>query len=177
MHRCRSLLPLFVCVLLLFQYCSTMLVRSFTRMPASKLSRLSLSTLSIEGKFGEKGYRAYFRDEKDAQLISPWHDIPLRVGKNFNFISEISKYTREKMEVNTKMPHNPISQDILSSGEVRSYHGPIFWNYGCFPQTWENPHHLHPVIKKYGDNDPLDVVEIGSKSIPTGSVEEVNESS
>jgi inorganic pyrophosphatase len=24
-------------------------------------------------------------------------------------------------------------------GKARLYHGPIFWNYGCLPQTWEDP--------------------------------------
>jgi inorganic pyrophosphatase len=24
-------------------------------------------------------------------------------------------------------------------GKLRDYHGPIFWNYGCLPQTWEDP--------------------------------------
>lgn len=26
---------------------------------------------------------------------------------------------------------------------VRFYHGPIFWNYGLLPQTWENPNIEH----------------------------------
>jgi hypothetical protein len=26
------------------------------------------------------------------------------------------------------------------------YHGPIFWNYGLLPQTWEDPNHEHPEV-------------------------------
>ena len=44
--------------------------------------------------------------------------------------------TKAKMEVATKEENNPIAQDI-KKGKLRDYHGPIFWNYGCLPQTWE----------------------------------------
>ena len=26
-------------------------------------------------------------------------------------------------------------------GKLRDYHGPIFWNYGMLPQTWEDGEH------------------------------------
>lgn len=29
-------------------------------------------------------------------------------------------------------------------GKLRFYHGPIFWNYGYIPQTWEDPTVKHP---------------------------------
>lgn len=83
--------------------------------------------------------------------ISPWHDIPLHNGDNFNYINEIPKYTKAKMEVATKEASNPIAQDI-KKGKLRDYHGPIFWNYGCLPQTWEDPNVLHPVAKCQGSN-------------------------
>ena len=73
------------------------------------------------------------------------------------------------MEVATKEASNPIAQDI-KKGKLRDYHGPIFWNYGCLPQTWEDPNIEHPVVKCKGDNDPVDVVEIGAKAIPSGTV-------
>ena len=57
---------------------------------------------------------------------------------------------------------------------MRDYHGPIFWNYGCLPQTWEDPNVEHPIVKCKGDNDPVDVVEIGSKALATGSVTQVD---
>merc|ERR1712190_368725 len=80
--------------------------------------------------------------------------------------------TKPKMEVATKEPKNPIAQDV-KKGKLRNYHGPIYWNYGMFPQTWENPHSEHPDVKFSGDNDPLDVVEIGSRVLALGSVEPV----
>jgi len=106
--------------------------------------------------------------------ISPWHDVSLFTGEEgvYNCIIEIPKNTKPKMEVAIKEPRNPIAQDI-KKGKLRDYHGPIFWNYGMLPQTWEDPNVVHPETKCAGDNDPVDVVEIGSASLATGSVEPV----
>lgn len=47
--------------------------------------------------------------------------------------------------------------------------GDIFFNYGCFPQTWEDPTFVHPDAEGCrGDNDPLDVCEIGARIIKCG---------
>lgn len=47
--------------------------------------------------------------------------------------------------------------------------GDIYFNYGCFPQTWEDPTYIHPDAEGCrGDNDPLDVVEIGACIIKPG---------
>jgi inorganic pyrophosphatase len=130
-----------------------------------------------KGEKGTKSYRLFF-DDGTGKIISPWHDIPLRVrtkfGDRFNFVCEIPKFSRDKMEVATKEANNPIAQDLNAFGDLRQYPGPIYWNYGCLPQTWEDPNHLHPDIKCYGDNDPLDVVEIGSEKLAMGSVSPVS---
>merc|ERR1711972_63596 len=75
-------------------------------------------------------------------------------------------------EIATKEPSNPIAQDV-KKGKLRDYHGPIFWNYGYLPQTWEDPTVEHPDLKVFGDNDPVDVVEIGSKAHAQGEVSRV----
>ena len=41
-------------------------------------------------------------------------------------------------QVATKVEGNPIMQDE-KKGKARLYYGPIFWNYGLLPQTWEDP--------------------------------------
>lgn len=84
-------------------------------------------------------------------------------------ITEVPKYTKAKFEVACKECMTPIAQDI-KKGKLRDYFGPIFWNYGCLPQTWENPNIEHPDAKCKGDNDPLDVVEIGSDALACGSI-------
>ena len=100
----------------------------------------SLSTFStclasypteITGEPGTPSYRLNFKDPESKDAISPWHDIPLE-GKTegtYNMVVEIPKYTKAKMEVATKEEKNPIAQDI-KKGNLRDYHGPIFWNYG-----------------------------------------------
>jgi inorganic pyrophosphatase len=105
--------------------------------------------------------------------ISPWHDISLTNGSYHNFICEIPKFGKAKFEISTREAFNPMSQDV-KKGKLREYHGPIYWNYGCFPQTWEDPSVLHPILNHKGDNDPLDVVEIGSSALTCGSITKVS---
>lgn len=62
---------------------------------------------------------------------------------------------------------NPIVQDT-KKGKLRFVpnvfpHKGYIWNYGAFPQTWENPEVLDEHTGCKGDNDPLDVLEIGYK--------------
>jgi inorganic pyrophosphatase len=52
--------------------------------------------------------------------------------------------------------------------------GDIFFNYGCFPQTWEDPTFIHPDADGCrGDNDPLDVCEIGARIVLPGDIRAV----
>jgi hypothetical protein len=89
------------------------------------------------GEAATESFRLNFKGE-DGAAISPWHDIPLKGDGGYNMVVEIPKMTKAKMEVATKEANNPIAQDI-KKGNLRDYHGPIFWNYGCLPQTWEDP--------------------------------------
>lgn len=38
------------------------------------------------------------------------------------------------------------------------------------PQTWENDKYLDKETKCYGDNDPIDIVEISNKKFACGSI-------
>lgn len=127
----------------------------------------------VRGAEGTNTFRRFFLDAQGKEL-SPWHDLPLRAEAENEFwmVTEIPKMTKPKMEIATKEAFNPIAQD-LKKGKLRDYHGPIFWNYGYLPQTWEDPKAEHPELKVFGDNDPVDVVEIGSKSQSQGQVTKV----
>ena len=136
-------------------------------------SRIVQSRMAIEreesGTFGQTDYAMQFKS--GGATVSPWHDMPLELpGGLYNMLTEIPRMTLKKMEVATKVPHNPIMQDE-KKGKARLYHGPIFWNYGCFPQTWEDPSHKGDanVGGAFGDNDPVDVVEIGEAALAMGS--------
>ena len=80
---------------------------------------------------------------------------------------------KAKMEVKRRMRKlTPIKQDT-KKGKLRDYPYNINWNYGMLPQTWEDPQHVHPTMNVKGDNDPVDVVEIGSTQLEMGSVTSV----
>lgn len=112
--------------------------------------------------------------EQDGKKVSPWHDIPLRAGNGlYNYVNEIPKGTRAKMEIATDEDATPIKQDI-KKGALRYFnYGDIPFNYGCLPQTWEDPNHVHPATDYVGDNDPIDVVEISDEAMTMGAVEPV----
>jgi hypothetical protein len=51
-----------------------------------------------------------------------------------------------QFEIATKEPLNPIKQDE-KKGELRAFKkGDIYFNYGCFPRTWEDPQFVHPEV-------------------------------
>ncbi|KAF1327288.1 Inorganic pyrophosphatase, partial [Globisporangium splendens] len=108
------------------------------------------------------------------EQISPWHDIPLyNANGTVNFICEIPKWTRKKMEIATGEPFNPIKQDT-KNGKLREYGwGDMMFNYGAMPQTWEDPSHTTEGTGCVGDNDPIDVIEIGTKQWRTGAIVQV----
>lgn len=129
------------------------------------------------GTFGKEDYRIFFKNS-EGKIVSPFHDIPLvatREGSTiYNMVVEIPRWSNAKMEISTKEPLNPIKQDV-KKGKLRyvhnchPFHG-YMWNYGALPQTWENPSYVDPHTKSKGDNDPIDVCEIGSEILKRGQV-------
>lgn len=131
-----------------------------------------------KGKLYTPDYRMFFYDSNGP--ISPFHDIPMFADKErriFNMIVEIPRWTNAKMEIATKESLNPIKQDV-KKGNVRfvhncfPHHGYI-WNYGAIPQTWENPNNLDEATGCKGDNDPIDICEIGYRVGKRGDVLQV----
>ena len=130
-------------------------------------SRKIESLIMERGQAGTKDYRVHVlaKGEEDMTVaeLSLWHDVPLVAAEGtsgtslFNFICEIPKCTRKKFEVATTEGATPIKQDE-KKGVLREFKkGDIFFNYGCFPRTWEDPRHVSPDTGYPGDNDPLDV--------------------
>lgn len=123
-------------------------------------------------------HRVYI--EKDGVPISPFHDIPLFANPEqtiLNMVVEIPRWTNAKLEISKDELLNPIKQDI-KKGKLRFVrncfpHKGYLWNYGAFPQTWEDPNVVHPETKAKGDNDPLDVCEIGELVGYVGQVKQV----
>ncbi|RCV08518.1 hypothetical protein SETIT_1G333200v2 [Setaria italica] len=115
-------------------------------------------------------YRVFLVDG-GGRKVSPWHDVPLRAGDGvFHFIVEIPKESSAKMEVATDEAFTPIKQDT-KKGNLRYYPYNINWNYGLLPQTWEDPTSANSDVEgAFGDNDPVDVVEIGERRANIGDV-------
>jgi len=127
-------------------------------------------------------YRLHAKKSKEGKVISLWHDVSLNhideekkeITPYLNYVNEIPKFTRKKFEIATDEDFTPIKQDE-KKGKLREFKkGDIFFNYGCLPQTWEDPTFVHPDAEGCrGDNDPLDVCEIGARIIKSGGVRPV----
>ena len=126
-------------------------------------------TRQLGGRFGTTSFRLERTD-----YDSIWHDIPLRPSGEsdnvINLVTEIPMYMTAKMEVQKAKPGNVISQDTNDDGSIRYYtYGTPFFNYGLVPQTWEDPE-VKSAAGYGGDNDPLDVIELGSAPLLMGSI-------
>eukprot|EP01012_Entosiphon_sulcatum_P011974 TRINITY_DN17452_c0_g1_i1.p1 TRINITY_DN17452_c0_g1~~TRINITY_DN17452_c0_g1_i1.p1 ORF type:complete len:274 (-),score=55.22 TRINITY_DN17452_c0_g1_i1:74-868(-) len=149
------------------------LARPFLRSYSSQ-SGPSLIT-SPHGTIKTTEWALYFSDAKGTR-VSPWHDVPLGALNDqvLNYINEIPLGTRPKLEVSTKLEHNPIKQDV-KKGKLRDFtYGDIPFNYGMLPQTFEDPETedaFVPGVK--GDADPVDVVELAAKPIEIGALRRV----
>eukprot|EP01138_Halocafeteria_seosinensis_P011495 gb/GECG01011741.1/.p1 GENE.gb/GECG01011741.1/~~gb/GECG01011741.1/.p1 ORF type:complete len:526 (+),score=75.28 gb/GECG01011741.1/:1-1578(+) len=118
--------------------------------------------------------RLYYVTKENQELttdISPWHDIPLMNNDGtFNAVIEIPKWSRAKLECATNEPFNPFKHDT-KKGKLRNYEwGDLSWNYGFLPQTWEDPQIQDHLTGYNGDGDPVDIVEIGQRCWPVGTV-------
>ncbi|KAI9916831.1 hypothetical protein PsorP6_018155 [Peronosclerospora sorghi] len=141
----------------------------------------SLHTVRCAGEPGTLACRYFLYDQRGRKQ-SPWHHVPLDASSSFvphphepdhsrlfHFVNEIPKGSREKMEIAGTEEFNPIKQDERK-GAPRLYHSASLVNYGCLPQTWEDPNHVDGATKHGGDNDPIDVCEIGSRVARIGEI-------
>uniref|UniRef100_A0A2I3GSC3 inorganic diphosphatase n=1 Tax=Nomascus leucogenys TaxID=61853 RepID=A0A2I3GSC3_NOMLE len=110
----------------------------------------------MSGFSTEVHYRIFLKNEK-GQYISPFHNIPIYADKDvFHMVVGSTTLSNAKMEIATKDPLNPIKQDVKK--EKLHY------------VTWEDPGHNDEHTGCCGDNDPIDVCEIGSKVCARGEI-------
>ncbi|KAG7861785.1 hypothetical protein KL939_000806 [Ogataea angusta] len=144
-----------------------------------KLSRTLSSVVS--GTRNSFNFRTYLR-LNDGKIGSFFHDVPLGLDKGkriANMVVEIPRWVNAKYEISKDIKANPIVQDT-KKGKLR-YLNNIYpnhgapHNYGAFPQTWESPLESSSLVNQdiFGDNDPLDVIDIGRHVSPTGTVKPV----
>ncbi|KAI1894133.1 hypothetical protein AGOR_G00112680 [Albula goreensis] len=128
------------------------------------------------GNPNTQNYRVFFKNA-EGNYISPFHDIPMyadELQNIFHMVVEVPRWSNAKMEIATKDPLNPLKQDV-KKGNLRYVanvfpHKGYIWNYGAIPQTWEDPGHKDSDTGCCGDNDPIDVCDIGSKVCSCGEV-------
>ncbi|KAF6716486.1 Inorganic pyrophosphatase [Oryzias melastigma] len=133
-------------------------------------------TVEERGNPNTLSYRLFFKNA-EGKYISPFHDIPIYADESqstFHMVVEVPRWTNAKMEIATKDILNPIKQDV-KKGKLRYVanvfpHKGYIWNYGAIPQTWEDPAHKDGDTGCCGDNDPIDVCEIGTKVYSRGEV-------
>jgi len=140
---------------------------------AARLDRVKTEEVGDSNTL-EYRLRFFYEEAGERMEISPWHDIPLMNDDGtLNMVVEIPRWTRRKLEIATGEAYNPIRLDS-KNGLVRILnYGDQLFNYGAFPQTWESPSLWTEDLdgsKTHGDNDPIDVVEIGARQFKSGSI-------
>ena len=132
---------------------------------------MSYDKISVGSKYS-KSYKTYIT--KAGKVISPIHDIDLYDGDCIQVICEIPRFENAKFEISKEKEFNPIVQDekkgkmrfLANVYPFKGYQA----NYGAIPQTFEDPKKLDKECNAFGDNDPLDMIEIGTKIKETGDV-------
>ncbi|XP_074475536.1 inorganic pyrophosphatase 2, mitochondrial [Sebastes fasciatus] len=133
-------------------------------------------TIEERGRPNTQDYRVFFKNS-EGKYISPFHDIPIYANEAeniFHAVIEVPRWTNAKMEIATKDPLNPLKQD-MKKGNLRYVanvfpHKGYIWNYGAIPQTWEDPNHKDSDTGCCGDNDPIDICDIGNKVCSRGEI-------
>ncbi len=119
-----------------------------------------------------------YKDKENIHKASFWHDIDyINPDGTYNMVVEIPRGEIAKLEM-SKETFNPIKQDVKKNkitGEpyLRFYKLTPNFNYGFLPRTWEN-NKVKTFGDYFGDNDPLDLVEISGKKFYTGQIVKVN---
>uniref|UniRef100_A0A3B5M4S5 inorganic diphosphatase n=1 Tax=Xiphophorus couchianus TaxID=32473 RepID=A0A3B5M4S5_9TELE len=175
------------CLLTVFGPFPASCINKTVRQTAAAVPHLYYSRKMMHYQTEQRGhpnspdYRIYFKTSDD-KYISPFHDIPLIAESDenkvlYNMVVEVPRWSNAKMEIATKEPLNPIKQDV-KKGKPRYVanifpHKGYIWNYGALPQTWENPNHKDKETNCCGDNDPIDVCDIGTQVCSPGQVIQV----
>ncbi|CAI4213543.1 unnamed protein product [Parascedosporium putredinis] len=118
---------------------------------------------------------------RDGRPISFWHDVPTYPDESnhqiVNMVVEIPRWTNGKLEIKRSEPLNPIfhdeKKDLPRFVESVWPHKSYPFIYGSVPQTWESPNFKHNFTNYEGDNDPVDIIDIGNDPGYVGQVKQV----
>jgi len=109
--------------------------------------------------------------------VSLWHDVELHVKTwldedtgLFRYVNEMPQGSLQKFEVQPHVPENAISEDPKGSTRLAAFGRPVPFNYGCLPQTYRDPEKVDELYNAPGDDDPLDILDLGSQTVGVGEV-------
>eukprot|EP01080_Neovahlkampfia_damariscottae_P010023 gene10023-2342_t len=152
-----------------------MMIKRFfrTKHNFKSIRNFSINEIEIEkeGILGEENFKIFLKQNK--KRISFWKDIPLKATESeneFYFVNEIPRGTKRKMEISLKTEFHPIVQDVKNNKLREFTYGNSPFNYGALPQTYEDPKILDKDLQLYGDDDPVDVVEISNEALKMGHI-------
>lgn len=113
-------------------------------------------------------------------IKSYWHDVDLynKPSNKYNMIVEIPYQERiiremNKFELNTPIIRKNNKTNPSQQVNLRDFSLDPIINYGFFPKTFSSNSKVYFNNMK-GDNDPLDVIDIGCSSKSPGDLTEVN---
>jgi len=109
--------------------------------------------------------------------LSLWHDIELRVTNwldqdtgLFRYVNEMPLGSLQKFEVQPHVENNAIAEDPKGSTRLAAFGRPVPFNYGCLPQTYRDPKCMDDLYNAPGDDDPLDILDLGDCPVGVGEV-------
>jgi len=108
---------------------------------------------------------------------SLWHDVELHVKGwldedtgLYRYVNEMPMGSLQKFEVQPHLPENAIEEDPKGSVKLAAFGRPVPFNYGCLPQTYRDPDELDTIHSAPGDDDPLDIFDLGDHVAGVGEV-------
>ncbi|UQC81985.1 inorganic pyrophosphatase [Colletotrichum lupini] len=158
---------------------ATLLVSSSAAWTSSHSFNYSALSLREVGARNTEDWRIWL--EKDGDPISFWHDVPVWPDESnkqvVNLVVEVPRWQDGKIELKRSEPLNPIVHDSLNGApryvENVWPHKSYPFIYGSIPQTWESPNYNHSFTSLLGDNDPVDLFDIGQDRGYVGQVKQV----
>ncbi|KAH8046710.1 inorganic diphosphatase [Aureococcus anophagefferens] len=123
---------------------------------------VSLAVLLKQRRRDRRGSDAEPLEEPGSPRLSKAEAHDARLDELNTLVLERGSANTTDYRVHVLTPRAPLAGPFKK--------GDIFFNYGCFPRTWEDPRHTSPDTGYPGDNDPLDACEIGLRQVRTGEI-------
>lgn len=142
-----------------------------------RLPKQTIAAQRLESVVKVQRYCPSNQTNYDRTKLSLWHDVDVFVRdwldeptKLLHYVNEMPMGGLTKYEVQPSVPGNAIREDTKGSQRLAAFGKPVPFNYGCFPQTYRDPAKADELYDAPGDDDPLDVLDVGSTPVGVGSV-------